>query len=60
MTSHHKGHPFFISTSGEPEGGDPRWTDFAGMGLIMAGLAVALLGRGGYVGGTGLRLHVVR
>ena len=24
----------------------PRWTDFAGMGLIMAGLAVALLGRG--------------
>lgn len=24
----------------------PRWTDFAGMGLILAGLAVALLGRG--------------
>ena len=24
----------------------PRWTDFAGMGLIMAGRAVALLGRG--------------
>lgn len=24
----------------------PRWTDFAGMGLIMAGLAAALLGRG--------------
>lgn len=24
----------------------PRWTDFAGMGLIVAGLAVALLGRG--------------
>ena len=23
----------------------PRWTDFAGMGLILAGLAVALLGR---------------
>jgi uncharacterized protein (DUF486 family) len=23
----------------------PRWTDFAGMGLIMAGLAVALLGK---------------
>ena len=23
----------------------PRWTDLAGMGLIMAGLAVALLGR---------------
>ena len=26
--------------------GDARWTDFAGMGLILAGLAVALLGRG--------------
>jgi uncharacterized protein (DUF486 family) len=25
----------------------PRWTDFAGMGLIMAGLAVALLGKAG-------------
>jgi uncharacterized protein len=25
----------------------PRWTDFAGMGLILAGLAVALLGRSG-------------
>ena len=24
----------------------PRWTDFAGMGLIMAGLTVALVGRG--------------
>jgi hypothetical protein len=24
----------------------PRWSDYAGMGLIMAGLAVALLGRG--------------
>jgi uncharacterized protein (DUF486 family) len=24
----------------------PRWTDYAGMGLILAGLAVALLGRG--------------
>jgi uncharacterized protein len=25
----------------------PRWTDFAGMGLILAGLAVALVGRPG-------------
>ena len=24
----------------------PRWTDFAGVGLILAGLAVTLLGRG--------------
>ena len=30
----------------------PRWTDFAGMGLIMAGLAVALLGKTAYLAHT--------